>query len=81
MVESMFLDFGENSPVVPRTARSEAKNIAILRSWIEEIRGKPLLTTCYGSREESVSNQELLVKNAPCHQKGAIQRFVAFIMF
>ena len=73
----VFADFsiGENLHLAIKR-HSEAENIANLKKWIEDTRSKPLPNWCHGTEQGSVSNEELFVRNAPCHEKEAFKRLV-----
>jgi hypothetical protein len=43
--------------------------------WVDDIIQGPLPKYCHGPPEDTIKNEEYLIRSAPCHEKDAIKRY------
>ena len=59
------------------TTSDEPKQVEFLeeiKEWIDEIKSTPLPEFCVGTDQDFVTDNDLLVRHIPCHEKGALKK-------
>ena len=54
--------------------KKESDLLEELKVWVDDIIQGPLPKYCHGPPEDTIKNDEYLIRSAPCHEKDAIKR-------
>ena len=63
------------------TEESETEILQKIKDWLYDIQIHPLPGWCSGPDEDTINYKELLIRNGPCHEKGAIKKYVQWIIY
>jgi hypothetical protein len=70
------MSIGSNSGIGSKKNQSEIELFEQIRVWLDKIKTTGVPEYCTGLEEEIVTNDEMLVRHALCHEAGAIKRSV-----